>query len=118
MNTVYMAARSAAEKKNLLQRDKNVKIIKKEFEASDMEGKDIAIAATNIKELNKEVQQIAKANKVLVTLPPPVVTKAIGLGPFCLQMNCLNLLYMLLKFVSWKLPIWIILAFYLYNMIL
>ena len=49
-------------------KDYNVKIIKKEFEASDMEGKDIAIAATNIKALNKEVQQIAKANKVLVNV--------------------------------------------------
>jgi len=48
--------------------DYKVKIIKKEFEASDMEGKDIAIAATNIKALNKEVQQIAKANKVLVNV--------------------------------------------------
>ena len=46
----------------------NVKVIKKEFEASDMEGKDIAIAATNIKALNIEVQQIAKANKVLVNV--------------------------------------------------
>lgn len=46
----------------------NVKIIKKEFEPSDMEGKDIAIAATNIKELNQQVQQVAKANKVLVNV--------------------------------------------------
>ncbi|MFK7984277.1 MAG: bifunctional precorrin-2 dehydrogenase/sirohydrochlorin ferrochelatase [Saprospiraceae bacterium] len=48
--------------------DFNVKIIKKEFEPSDMEGKDLAIAATDIKELNRQVQQVAKANKVLVNV--------------------------------------------------
>jgi len=48
--------------------DFNVNIIKKEFEPSDMEGKDLAIAATDIKELNRQVQQVAKANKVLVNV--------------------------------------------------
>ncbi|MEM1121572.1 MAG: NAD(P)-dependent oxidoreductase, partial [Bacteroidota bacterium] len=35
----------------------NVNIIKKKFEPADMEGKDLAIAATDIKELNQQVQQ-------------------------------------------------------------
>ncbi|MEM6318451.1 MAG: bifunctional precorrin-2 dehydrogenase/sirohydrochlorin ferrochelatase [Bacteroidota bacterium] len=48
--------------------DFNVQIIKKEFEASDLDGKDLAIAATNIKELNAEVQRLAKARKVLVNV--------------------------------------------------
>lgn len=52
----------------LAQADYNVTIIQKEFEPSDLEGKDLAIAATDIKELNQQVQQAAKHNKVLVNV--------------------------------------------------
>ncbi len=45
-----------------------VTIIQKEFEPSDLDGMDLAVAATDIKELNQEVQQHAKAKKVLVNV--------------------------------------------------
>lgn len=45
-----------------------VRIIKKEFEATDLDGMDLAVAATDIKELNQEVQREAKARKVLVNV--------------------------------------------------
>ena len=48
--------------------DFNVTIIHKEFEAADVVGRDLIIAATDITELNKEVQRIAKANKILVNV--------------------------------------------------
>lgn len=45
-----------------------VTIIRRAFRASDMEGRDLAIAATNIKELNLEVRNIAKQHKVLINV--------------------------------------------------
>ena len=53
----------------LLERgDFNVTIINKEFEPADVIGRDLIIAATDITDLNKEVQRIAKANKILVNV--------------------------------------------------
>jgi siroheme synthase-like protein len=40
----------------------------KNFESTDLKGVDVAIAATNIKELNKEVYDCAKAQKVLINV--------------------------------------------------
>ena len=45
-----------------------VKILKRAFEGNDIEGKDLVIAATNIRSLNEEVQRIAKTKKVLVNV--------------------------------------------------
>ncbi len=45
-----------------------VDIIQRPFEASDVDGKDLVIAATNIRALNHEVQRIAKEKKVLVNV--------------------------------------------------
>jgi len=46
----------------------NVVILQRPFHESDLDGKDLAIAATNIPELNKEVQAAAKARKILVNV--------------------------------------------------
>ncbi len=46
----------------------HVTIIQRPFEASDVEGKDLVVAATNIRELNHEVQRIAKQQQVLVNV--------------------------------------------------
>lgn len=42
--------------------------IKKKFEPSDLEGRDLAIAATCFEELNKQVWQEAKARKILINV--------------------------------------------------
>lgn len=46
----------------------NVKIIRRPYLKSDLDGKDLAIAATNIPELNQRVQAEAKARKVLINV--------------------------------------------------
>ncbi len=46
----------------------SVRILKRAFEEEDVEGKDLVIAATNIRSLNEEVQQIAKRQGVLVNV--------------------------------------------------
>ena len=45
-----------------------VEIIKKEFAVSDIDGHDLIVAATNIRELNHEVQRAAKAAVKLVNV--------------------------------------------------
>ncbi len=45
-----------------------IKIIEKEFEATDVNGFDLAVAATNFKEVNLQVYKAAKANKVLINI--------------------------------------------------
>ncbi|MEL7021588.1 MAG: bifunctional precorrin-2 dehydrogenase/sirohydrochlorin ferrochelatase, partial [Bacteroidota bacterium] len=52
----------------LATRSHRVKIIRREFEASDVEGRDLVIAATNIRTLNQQVRQIAKQHRVLVNV--------------------------------------------------
>jgi len=55
--------------KNLLQSgDFKVQIFHKKFEASDVQGKNLVIAATDISDLNREVQRIAKQKGVLVNV--------------------------------------------------
>ena len=46
----------------------DVKIVKRAFQPSDVDGHDLIIAATNIQELNKEVQSIAKSKGKLVNV--------------------------------------------------
>jgi len=46
----------------------SVRILKRVFEVEDVEGKDLVIAATNIRSLNEEVQKIAKKQGVLVNV--------------------------------------------------
>lgn len=46
----------------------HVTIIKREFQPSDIDGKDLIVAATNIKALNIEVQQLAKAKGKLINV--------------------------------------------------
>lgn len=57
-----------AEIVDLIEGKDNVRVIQKPFELSDLEGKDLVIAATNIPELNKEVQRAAKERKILVNV--------------------------------------------------
>ncbi|MFN3405476.1 MAG: bifunctional precorrin-2 dehydrogenase/sirohydrochlorin ferrochelatase [Cytophagaceae bacterium] len=45
-----------------------VKLIKKKFEASDLEGMDLVVSATNITELNKQVWKEAKSRKILCNI--------------------------------------------------
>ncbi len=45
-----------------------VTLYRKAFEPEDLDGFDLAIAATNIPELNREVQRQAKARKVLINV--------------------------------------------------
>lgn len=45
-----------------------VEILQRPFQESDLDGKDLAIAATNNRELNQQVQQAAKARKVLINV--------------------------------------------------
>jgi precorrin-2 dehydrogenase/sirohydrochlorin ferrochelatase len=47
---------------------KNITLIFKPFEESDLEGKDVVLIATCIHELNKEVHQLAKKHKVLTNV--------------------------------------------------
>jgi len=46
----------------------NVTIVKKTFEVSDIDGHDLIVAATNIRELNHEVQRAAKAAGKLINV--------------------------------------------------
>lgn len=68
-NITIVAPWVSPEIKELLSKGNyNVTIHQKEFEPSDLEGMDLAVAATDIKELNQQVQQEAKAKKVLVNV--------------------------------------------------
>jgi len=57
-----------AEIVDLIEGKDNVRVVQKPFELSDLEGKDLVVAATNIPELNKEVQRAAKERKILVNV--------------------------------------------------
>ncbi|MFK7907362.1 MAG: bifunctional precorrin-2 dehydrogenase/sirohydrochlorin ferrochelatase [Chitinophagales bacterium] len=46
----------------------SVRVLKRTFEVEDVEGRDLVIAATNIRSLNEEVQKIAKKQGVLVNV--------------------------------------------------
>ena len=48
--------------------ENKVKIIEKEFEPSDIDGHDLVISATNIRELNRQVHLEAKAKRVLANI--------------------------------------------------
>lgn len=49
-------------------KDFSVKIIRKEFEPQDIDGHDLVVAATNIKALNKDIREAAKAKGKLVNV--------------------------------------------------
>jgi precorrin-2 dehydrogenase/sirohydrochlorin ferrochelatase len=52
----------------LINNHKQVIFIKKAFESSDLLNKDLVIAATSIKSLNIEIQQLAKEKKILINV--------------------------------------------------
>jgi precorrin-2 dehydrogenase / sirohydrochlorin ferrochelatase len=46
----------------------NLKLVQKAYEASDLEGMDLVIAATSLKELNEQIRQDAKRKKILINV--------------------------------------------------
>ncbi len=67
-NITIVAPEIREEITELIQGKDNVTVIQKPFEVSDLDGKDLVIAATNIPDLNKEVQAAAKAKGLLVNV--------------------------------------------------
>ncbi len=69
-NITMVAPWVSDEVKNLLidNPGNKVKIVNREFEAEDVAGKDMVIAATDISELNRRVHKISKAFGVLVNV--------------------------------------------------
>ena len=49
-------------------KEERITVHQRKFEASDLDGKDLAVAATCFVELNKEVQQEAKKRKILINV--------------------------------------------------
>ncbi len=45
-----------------------IRLVIKAFEEQDLEGRDLVIAATNIRELNREIQRLAKKHAILVNV--------------------------------------------------
>jgi precorrin-2 dehydrogenase/sirohydrochlorin ferrochelatase len=54
--------------KEIASRYPNLKLIQKAYEASDLEGIDLAIAATSMKELNEQIRKDAKQKKILINV--------------------------------------------------
>lgn len=52
----------------LINNHKQVIFVKKAFEPSDLSNKDLVIAATSIKSLNVEIQQLAKEKRILINV--------------------------------------------------
>jgi precorrin-2 dehydrogenase / sirohydrochlorin ferrochelatase len=52
----------------LAKRYPNLKLIQREYKISDLENKDLIIAATSIKELNEQVRKDAKAKHILINV--------------------------------------------------
>ena len=52
----------------LINNHKQVNFVKKAFESSDLSNKDLVIAATSIKSLNVEIQQLAKEKRILINV--------------------------------------------------
>ena len=77
-NITLLAPWIKPEVKELLQSKANrVTVIRKEFESQDIDGHDLIIAATNIKDLNKEIRNAAKAKGKLVNVADTPVRTAI-----------------------------------------
>ena len=68
-NITVVAKEVSSEIIELLSKKKyNVNIVKKSFENRDVEGFDIVIAATDIKDLNREIHTAAKNQRILVNV--------------------------------------------------
>lgn len=53
---------------NLAQRFPNLRIIQREYSEEDLNGKDLAIAATSLQELNRRIREDAKNKKILINV--------------------------------------------------
>jgi precorrin-2 dehydrogenase / sirohydrochlorin ferrochelatase len=67
-NVTLVALEIKNEIKEIADRYPNLKLVQKAYEASDLDGIDLAIAATSIKELNEEIRQDAKTKKILINV--------------------------------------------------
>ncbi len=67
-NVTVVAPEIRPEIVELTQNHANVKLVYKSFDEIDLEGKDIVVAATCIKEVNAQVKQAAKQKKVLANI--------------------------------------------------
>jgi precorrin-2 dehydrogenase/sirohydrochlorin ferrochelatase len=67
-NVTLVALEIKDEIKEIAGKYPNLKLVQKAYEASDLNGIDLAIAATSIKELNEQIRQDAKKRKVLINV--------------------------------------------------
>jgi siroheme synthase-like protein len=67
-NVTLIASEVSLQIENLVKENSHVALLKKDFEENDLANKDIVIAATDDKELNKTIRDKAKAKKILVNV--------------------------------------------------
>ncbi|MBX9853167.1 MAG: bifunctional precorrin-2 dehydrogenase/sirohydrochlorin ferrochelatase [Cytophagaceae bacterium] len=67
-NITLIAPEIREEIKALSDKFKNLKLIQREYQLSDLEGKDLVIVATSLHELNKKVREDAKSKKILTNV--------------------------------------------------
>jgi precorrin-2 dehydrogenase/sirohydrochlorin ferrochelatase len=67
-NVTLVAPEIKEEIREIAYRYPNLVLIQREYETSDLEDKDLVIAATSIKDLNKRVKEEAKERKILTNV--------------------------------------------------
>jgi precorrin-2 dehydrogenase / sirohydrochlorin ferrochelatase len=67
-NVILVALEIKKEIREIAEKYQNLKLIEKAYEASDLNGIDLVIAATSIKELNEQIRQDAKTRKILINV--------------------------------------------------
>ena len=67
-NVTLVAPEIKKEIQELSEKFPNLKLIQKEYQSSDLDGKDLVIVATGLHELNKKVREDAKRKKILTNV--------------------------------------------------
>jgi precorrin-2 dehydrogenase/sirohydrochlorin ferrochelatase len=67
-NVTLVAPEIREEIKEIASRYPNLRLIQREYQASDLEGKSLVIAATSIKDLNSRIKEEAAARKILINV--------------------------------------------------
>jgi precorrin-2 dehydrogenase/sirohydrochlorin ferrochelatase len=67
-NVTLVAPEIKEEIREIASRYPNLQLIRREYQTSDLEGKNLVIAATSIRELNKKVKEEAQARKILTNV--------------------------------------------------
>ncbi|MFL5727859.1 MAG: bifunctional precorrin-2 dehydrogenase/sirohydrochlorin ferrochelatase [Cytophagaceae bacterium] len=67
-NVRLVALEIKEEIREIAKRYPNLKLVEKAYDTSDLEGMDLAIAATSIKELNDQIRLDAKKKKILINV--------------------------------------------------